>query len=268
MSDEHSHADLTEATASGLRWISVARVFTELLLLGSMVVLARLIPPAAFGMFAIAIIVQELAINLLSEGVGSALVQRKHVERAHIEGGFALALVIGSIVTVGALLGAVFVVKPVFGAETAELAMLTTPWCLVSALGAPSYAMLRLRLDFRRLAFLDLTNSVMRSITSIVLAAAVGLDGPALVLGGLAGVTTMTRSRSSSPRCRSPAGGREPSVNCSTTAAPRRSPGSPGWASATATTPSSAPGSALLRPVSTGAASSSRWNTSARSARS
>ena len=61
-----------------------------------MVVLARLIPPSAFGMFAIAVIVQEIAINVPSEGVGIAIVQRRSVEREHLQGGLALSLLIGA----------------------------------------------------------------------------------------------------------------------------------------------------------------------------
>src|SRR5689334_25103717 len=54
--DTLSNEELTEATARGLRWTTLARVFTEILLLGTMVILARLIPPSAFGMFALAVI--------------------------------------------------------------------------------------------------------------------------------------------------------------------------------------------------------------------
>ena len=81
MADTRTNAELTEATASGLRWVTLARLATEILLLASMVVLARLIPPSAFGMFAIAVIVQEIAVNVPSEGVGSAIVQRRSIER-------------------------------------------------------------------------------------------------------------------------------------------------------------------------------------------
>jgi lipopolysaccharide exporter len=70
--------------------------------------------------------------------------------------------------------------------------LLAMPWFLLSAASAPSFAVLRRKLDFRRLAVLDLTNSIVRSSSSIVLATAVGLDASALVLGGLAGVGAMT----------------------------------------------------------------------------
>ena len=86
MTDVRTTSELTEATATGLRWTTTIRVLTELLLLASMIVLARLIPPSAFGMFAVAVIVQELAVNVPSEGVGSAsvLVERRVVFNADV----------------------------------------------------------------------------------------------------------------------------------------------------------------------------------------
>lgn len=188
MSDIRTNEELTEVTAAGLRWVGLARVVTELLLLGSMVLLARLIPPSAFGMFAVALIVQELAITVMSEGVGSALVQRRTIGREHLQTGLALGLGIGALMAVATLAGAALVVDPVFGAETAALLVMTTPMFLVTALATPPCAVLRRNLDFRLLSVLDLTNSFVRSMTAIVLAAFVGLDAPALVIGGMAGV--------------------------------------------------------------------------------
>ena len=191
MSEARTNAELTDAAAAGIRWITLARVGTELLLLGSMVVLARLMPPSAFGMFAIAVIVQELAINVPSEGVGSALVQRKSVEREHLQGGFALGLLMGAALASASLLLAAVVVRPVFGAGTSSLVVLATPWFLFGAVLAVPLAVLRRKLDFRRLSLLDITQSIVRAVSSIVLAAVVGLDASALVLGGLAGVGAM-----------------------------------------------------------------------------
>ena len=190
MSDVRSNSELTEATASGLRWITLARVGTELVLLAAMVLLARLIPPAAFGMFALAVIAQELAIAVPSEGVGSALVQRRSVEREHLQGGLALSLAIGAVLGLVSLLLAVVLVRPVFGDETASLVMMTTPFFLVGAISAVPLAVLRRRLDFRLLSILELTQSMVRSLSSVALAL-VGLDAPALVFGGLIGMSSL-----------------------------------------------------------------------------
>lgn len=189
--DTRTNEELTEVTADGLRWITLGRIATELLLLASMVVLARLIPPSAFGMFAIAVIVQELAVNVPSEGVASALVQRRGVERRHLQGGLALSVLIGTVLAALTVLLSGLIVGPIYGPETAKLVLLTTPWFLVGAVVAVPMAVLRRRLDFRRLSILALTQSAVRSISSVVFAAAFGLDASALVFGGLAGVVAM-----------------------------------------------------------------------------
>lgn len=184
--DARSNEELTEATASGLRWIAFARIGTEVLLMGSMVVLAHLVSPKAFGMFAIAVIVQEIAMNVPSEGVGSAIVQRASITRAHLQAGQALSIAIGVVLAAITLALAATVVEPVFGSGTAELIVLTSPFFVIGALMAAPMGILRRRLDFRLLSILDLVQSSVRSVTSIVLAAAFGLQAPSLVLGALA----------------------------------------------------------------------------------
>ena len=63
MSDPPAGPDLRAAAVHGVRWTAMARGTVELVLLASMVLLARLISPAEFGYFAVAIIAQELAIR-------------------------------------------------------------------------------------------------------------------------------------------------------------------------------------------------------------
>ncbi len=191
MTEARSNEELTRATAEGLRWITLARIGTELLLVVAMIVLARLIPPSAFGMFAVAVIVQELAVNVPSEGISSALVQRKTVRREHMQVGLAATLLGGCALSLATLALAVVLVKPVLGTDTAELVALTTPWYLLGAVVALPMATLRRRLDFRRLSILALVQSTGRSLGSVFFALTFGLDGAALVLGGLVGMAAM-----------------------------------------------------------------------------
>jgi lipopolysaccharide exporter len=191
LSDVRTNAELTGAAAAGVRWTALVRIVAESLLLGSMVVLARVIPPSAFGMFAVAVIVQELAMNVPSEGVGSALVQLRTVEREHLQAGFALSLLVGIALAVVTLLLAGFVVQPLLGSETAYLVALTTPWFLLGAILALPLTVLRRRLDFRSLSILALTQSTIRAGSTILFAVVLGLDASALVLGGLAGMCVM-----------------------------------------------------------------------------
>ena len=122
--DTRTNEELTEVDGrAGCAGSRSARIVTELLLLGSMVVLARLIPPSAFGMFAVAVIVQELAINVPSEGVGERARAAPDASSArHLQAGLALEL--GdrrASARVPRSLVLALVVDPLFGAETAAL---------------------------------------------------------------------------------------------------------------------------------------------------
>jgi PST family polysaccharide transporter len=183
-------ADLREAGLHGLRWTAMARMAVEAVLLVSMVLLARIISPAEFGYFAVAIIVQELALVITAEGVGTALVQRATVDREHLQAGLWLGLMVGLVLGLLTLVAASLVVVPLFGARTAELVRLATPLFLISAAGTVPMALLRRRLEFRRLSTIDIATSAVRAVGSLALAI-VGLQGESLVLGGIAaGVTT------------------------------------------------------------------------------
>jgi lipopolysaccharide exporter len=185
--DARSNQELTAATGAGLRWMTFARLGTELLMLGSVVVLARLIPPAAFGMFAVVVIVQELAYSMPMEGIGSALVQRREIDREHLEGGLVLSLLMGLGLSLATAAAAFLVVRPIFGTETEKLVLLATPWFLIGAPYAVPVAVLRRRLDFRRLSVLDFSQTFVRIAVTIPLAIA-GLDATALALGNMVGI--------------------------------------------------------------------------------
>jgi PST family polysaccharide transporter len=181
-----SRDDLREATVHGLRWISTGRTVVELMMMGSLVVLARLIPPAAFGPYAVAVIVQELAIGIQGQGVGSAIVQRATAGREHLQAGQAIGLIVGLLMTCVTYVVASLLVEPVFGAETAALVALSSPLFIVYAIGTVPFATLRRRFAFRRLSILDIGNTSVRLTMSIGLALA-GLGAKSLVIAALAG---------------------------------------------------------------------------------
>ncbi len=185
--DVRSNEDLTEAAAAGLRWIAYARVAIELLLLGAMVVLARLIPPAAFGIFAVVAIVQELALTMPMEGIGGAIVQRRAIAEEHLQGGLALNVVVSLVLAGLASLVAISIVEPLLGAQTARLGIAATPCFLIGAIYAVPMAVLRRRLDFRRISIIDISLNATRALATLALAIA-GLDAPALVFGSMAGM--------------------------------------------------------------------------------
>ncbi len=189
--DSRSAEELRTAAAHGVRWSAISRPTVELIQLGSIVILARLIVPAEFGRFAIALIAQEVAYMMIAAGLGSALVQHKRIRREHLQTGMALGLIAGVALAALTLAAASLLVTPIFGARTALLVRLMAPLCLVSALGTVPMATLQRRMAFRRLSEIEVLSTLTRAAVCVGLAL-IGLSGEALVLGVVAGTLAAT----------------------------------------------------------------------------
>ena len=186
-----SPSDLRAATLSGVRWVSLARVIVEALTITSSVVLARLIPPAEFGRAAIALGFVAIALAIGWVGFGAALVQMQSLEEGDIEAATFLSIATGTALA----LATIFVLSPVaieplFGERVAYLLELASPVFVASGLGTVPNAMLQRRLEFRRLSQIEIVSTVIGPATAIALAAAAGLTGEALVLGGVVSAWT------------------------------------------------------------------------------
>jgi O-antigen/teichoic acid export membrane protein len=182
---------LKEATLSGVRWVSLAKIGSESLAFVAAIVLARLISPGEFGRAAVALIFIPLAAILTFEGFASALVQRPSFEEAHRRAAVFMGLVGGALLSAltFALVGPVW--RPLFGAETGDLVALVSPVFLIAAVGAVSRATLWRALDFRRLGLCDVSGLLTGSVVAVTLAAT-GMGAEAIVIGALGQVTMTT----------------------------------------------------------------------------
>lgn len=191
MSDDSlSVGELRDAAVHGLRWAVLSRPVVEIISMGSMLVLARLIAPAEFGRYAVALIVFDLG-SINGQGVGAALVQRRAVTREHLQAGLALALMSGLALVGLILLCATFIVAPIYGERAAELVRLIAPLCFLSAASMVPAAILQRRLAFHRLSTISVVGTVVTAATAIPLAVA-GLNGVALVAGLVVGQVVTT----------------------------------------------------------------------------
>ena len=86
---------LTEQTFLGFLWMITGSGIQVVLKIVVIAVLARLITPKEFGVMGIAVIVLEFSKLFTQMGVGPAIIQRKELERRHLEVGFTLSLLMG-----------------------------------------------------------------------------------------------------------------------------------------------------------------------------
>jgi len=188
-----SQDELKQAAVSGVRWTTAGRIAIEIVTFAAAVALARLIPPAGFGEAVVPLILVPLAVIFTFEGFGSALVQRKTIERAHGEAAMLASILTGAAFTAVTVLLARPVGEPLFGEGPARLLVMISPVFLLAGIGAVSRSLLWRRLDFRRVSLIEMASLGAGAAAAVALAAGSGLDAPAIVLGALCGslVTTV-----------------------------------------------------------------------------
>ena len=183
--------ELREAALHGVRWMAIARVASEIVLLVSTVVLARLLSPAEFGQAAVAMIAGAFALAITSQSFGAPLVQRKEIEREHVESAFFMSLALGTTLSVITFALAPILAAPLFGDATAGLVRLASPLFFLAGLSVVPYASLQRELDFRRLSTIEIASRIAGTAASVVFAVA-GLGAESLVLGAIVAAVVST----------------------------------------------------------------------------
>jgi O-antigen/teichoic acid export membrane protein len=185
--DAGAPTNLREATLSGVKWTTASRILAEIGVFAASVMLARLIPPAEFGLTAVAVFVATLARGMSSQGIGSFIVQLDSPTSRHYRAAVLLCLMAGLVGSGLTLIFAATASDPLFGSRATELLLIATPVTLVGSFSAVPLAQLQRSLDFRRLGTLDALSSLSAPVTAVGLAVA-GLDGEAIILGLLVSV--------------------------------------------------------------------------------
>src|SRR5689334_8312752 len=89
---------MTNRTLSGLFWMALATGANVFALLLVLVVLARLLTPADFGLAAAALMVMGFSAIFSELGIGPAVVQRPELRTEHLRSGFTLSFLLGVLI--------------------------------------------------------------------------------------------------------------------------------------------------------------------------
>jgi O-antigen/teichoic acid export membrane protein len=166
----------------------------QLLTAGVTVALARLLTPADYGLFAIALAVQLVGQRAAELGLPAALVQMEETPSARLQSAVAgIVLLISTLLAAGVLVAA-FVAAPAFGGsrtlEVVAIACCAIPFYATRAI--PMVLMER-ELKFGRVAIVE-TADTLAFNGSALLAALAGLGAfslaGAVAIGGIAGAIT------------------------------------------------------------------------------
>lgn len=153
------------------------------------IILARILAPDDFGVFAIAMVVHDLLMGVTDTGLNPALIQRARRDQRHYDVAWTLGVGRGIAIAVVIVVMAPFLARA-FGDERAStLLQLLALRPLLVAFGSVRTADLERALDFRAIAIVDLTAALVAASISILTARSLGSF--ALVVGSLSGASVM-----------------------------------------------------------------------------
>src|SRR5947208_16747864 len=93
----HAGQSMTNRTLSGLFWMSLSTGANVGALLVVLIVLARLLTPADFGVAAVATMVIGFSAIFSEFGIGPAIVQRPGLQPNHLVAGWTLSVALGAL---------------------------------------------------------------------------------------------------------------------------------------------------------------------------
>ncbi len=167
-----SESSLRRAARQGTAWSAVAAWVEQLFRIAVLVVLVRLIPPASFGLFALAASFTGIVLSVSGQGLTAAIVQIPKLEGEHLDTAF-WSGVLGSVAALsGTALVTTFFTGP--GAKPAlstVVAVLAFKYPLAISGHVPQ-AILRRNLRFRELAGVQMLSQMVAGITALSMAVA------------------------------------------------------------------------------------------------
>jgi O-antigen/teichoic acid export membrane protein len=143
---------LQRRMARGLTWTVVDTWGRQLLNFLIFIILARLLTPADFGLVALATVFVAFAQLVVDQGLGDALIQRREVDREHIDTAFWVAVATGTVLTLVGVLIAIPLAALLGEPGLEPILQVLSLTFLLSALSSIQIAILRRELAFRSLA--------------------------------------------------------------------------------------------------------------------
>jgi O-antigen/teichoic acid export membrane protein len=154
----------------GIAWSLSSNVAMQALQFGVGVVLARLLAPEDFGVFAITTIFTGLAATISNVGLGAALVQRREIEERHRR-----TMLLANLVSSSAIVLILFGLAPWVGgffknSLAAPVLIVSSLNFLINAVSSVSFSMMSRALRFRGLALIEAIAAVVYGAVAILLA--------------------------------------------------------------------------------------------------
>jgi PST family polysaccharide transporter len=189
LAEPWDRADLVNYAARSVKWSFLYNTVPRLVTPFSTMILAALLTPADFGLVAISTFVIALARTVVELGLGKTVIQRE----TRVNEAASISLWVSLVVSIGLYL-ALWVLAPWISVaykndqvvHIIRIAALALPLTAISVIPT---ALLRRRMEFRHLFWVNSSSLIIQSLASVTLAA-LGAGAWALIWGPLVGMIT------------------------------------------------------------------------------
>lgn len=147
---------LRQAAVSGVKWAAASQIGRQIMLLGTLVLLTRLVGPQSYGLISMAVTITGFVDLLKDLGTSAAIIQRKECDQVLLSSTFWLNLGIGALCTALVALGAPLAARSFREPSITPVLRLLSLSFVISSLGLVPLALTQRALSFRALAQIEL----------------------------------------------------------------------------------------------------------------
>ena len=169
---------------SGVKWTGLSTLIITGGNLLFILYLTQVLSKVDFGLFALVNVVAVLASEFVDMGIGQAIVQKKEVNHDQLSTLYWINLALGLVVTAAVFFSSELVASFYESPELVTLLQWTSIGFLASAFGAQYQALFQKKLQFRRMALIDIV-SFAAYVVSTVVFIYLGYGILGLIWGGL-----------------------------------------------------------------------------------
>lgn len=153
----------------GVSWIGLLRIVTRGMSFIRTAVIARLLNPAQFGLFAIATLVLTLVETLTETGINSFLIQEKEHISKYINSAWIVSIIRGTLISLAIIISAPFVAEFFKSSGAYELLLLVSIVPFLRGFINPAVVTFTKELDFHKEFYYRTSIFFVESLISIVL---------------------------------------------------------------------------------------------------
>ncbi len=166
-------SELKKKISSGLLWLGSASAISQIVTWAFTILIARLLTPADYGLYAIAGVYIGLLEFLNEFGIGSAIVQKENISESEISGLFGLSLYWSTALCLLTFLFAPEISSAIHGPELVSMLRVLSFSFIISAFKNIQYNLLVREMRFKEIAKIE---AVVR-ISSVIFSYTLALSG-------------------------------------------------------------------------------------------